>query len=134
MIKGLRRPNYQKTLGSFMLGTESVNLVARDGTGGELYTAPEAGHPARIKIGLDDSWDSVCGTLLHEAMEFVMIRMELSYRPTTDWSGDNGASTFIMTHTQFSEAIQRVGSYATKAVPALSAEYRAWQRRAKKKP
>ncbi|MCM2276404.1 MAG: hypothetical protein NDI75_16620, partial [Candidatus Didemnitutus sp.] len=88
-----------------MLGTEYVNLVARDGDGGELYTAAQGGHPARIKIGLDDDWDDVAGTLLHEAMEFVMIRMELGYRPRTDWAGDNGATTFLMTHTQFSEAI-----------------------------
>lgn len=114
-----------------MLGTENVQLVAVDGVGGYLFTAPEVGKNVapRIKIGMDDDWAAVVGTLMHEAFEFAAIRMELCYRPTTDWSQDNGASTFVMTHTQFSEAIQRAGSFCTSALPVLAREWKKWNRK-----
>ena len=45
----------QIIVGIYSVGFEDVEIVLREGTGGEFFNCPEKGHCPRIKIGADVS-------------------------------------------------------------------------------
>lgn len=56
----------QKIVGTYPLGWSRVQIVAREGIGGEFWLSPGDIDCPRIKIGLDeDRWEDVLETLLH---------------------------------------------------------------------
>jgi len=120
----------QKIIGVYPCGGEEVQLILREGTGGEFYTMPGKGCIARIKVGADagHGWSFLVGTLMHEVMEFSMTRAGLRYGPAPDYSLDNGNYLFVMTHTQFSEASARAAMFLAAALPDLSGAWKKWKR------
>ena len=124
----------QKIVGVYSLGYESVQLVARDGTGGDYYTQPEKGHIARIKVGMDYSaWDCVVNALLHEAMEFSIDRHHCRFRATNDISYDLSNYLFVFNHPQFSDIVAKVAEFVTPALPDLARVYKQWHRKPRRK-
>jgi len=119
----------QKIIGVYPCGGEDVQLVLREGGGGEFYTTPEKGHVARIKVGADSGhgWPFLVGTLMHEVMEFAMTRAGLRFTPAPDYSLDNGNYLFAMTHTQFSEAVMRAAMFVAAALPDLAKAWKGWK-------
>lgn len=119
----------QKIVGVYNIGSEDVELVLRDGTGGEFYATPEDGHIARIKVGADyKEWHSVVETLLHEAMECAACRMKCRFVQLDKWSEDLSGVTIIMSHSDFSDACARVGLFVSEALPDLARAWKAWGR------
>lgn len=112
-----------KVIGRYDLGGETVELALRDGRGGNWDTRTPEKKLALLCIGMDD-WPGVVGILLHEAVEFVAAKMGLRYRPSFDYAEDNGSSQFVMTHTQFSEVMMRVGVFLAVCLPDLAAAWR----------
>jgi hypothetical protein len=124
----------QKIVGHYSLGPESVQLVIREGVGGEFYANPGDGQCARIKVGVDEkSWTDVVCTLLHEAMEMAMTRIQCRYAPAPDYGQDHAGYLFAMNHPQFSEASARTGVFIAKALPDLSRAYTKWTRDSRRK-
>lgn len=121
----------QKVIGIYCLGAEQVELVLREGDGGEFYSKPEKGKVARIKIGAGDgdNWHRLAAVLNHEAMELVMFHMGFRYSATPDYANDNGAYLFVMTHTQFSEAVARSAMFMADALPDLATAWNKWRKR-----
>ncbi len=116
----------QKIIGVYPMGLAQVELVLREGNGGEFYTFPEKGKVARIKVGADQKqWRDVVGVLLHEAFEFTAMQLALRYAPAPDLSRDNGNYLFVMTHTQFSDVSARAGEFISCCLPDLA---RAWDK------
>lgn len=116
----------QKIIGVYPCGGEDVQLVLREGGGGEFYVTPEKGHVARIKVGGDCDWDDVISALLHEAFELQMHRIGCRYDPTGDYGKDHSSYLFVMTHPQYSNVCGRVAQFLTKAVPALHKAWKGW--------
>jgi hypothetical protein len=124
----------QVVVGHYNLGPESVQLVIREGTGGEFYANPGKGECARIKLGVDGGqWADVVCTLLHETMEMAMTRICCRFAPAPDYGQDHAGYLFVMNHPQFSEASARVGVFITSALPDLSRAYSKWRKTNKRK-
>jgi len=123
----------QKIIGVYHLGYYAVELVLREGTGGEFYTTPEHGKIPRIKVGADyKDWSSVVTVLLHECFEFAMDTIQVRYKQTDhiEWSSDS--FSFFMTHTQFADCCSKVAGFMTPALPDLAKEWNLWQHKEKK--
>lgn len=118
----------QRIIGSYELGHQSVQLVIRDGSGGEFYTVPEIGSTPRIKVGGDVTWFRAVETLHHEAMELAMTMVGVRYAPAPDNGCDAGNYLFCMSHAQFSEASARTGQYMAACLPDLSRAWTKWRK------
>lgn len=121
-------------VGTYDLGLEQVDLWLRDGLGADFSMTPEKGRCPKIQVGMDTgSWQETVGRLHHEAMELTMAKMGLRYGESPDYARDNGASLFVMTHTQFSEASARTGMFLAQALPQFGFAFRKWRSKRKKK-
>lgn len=117
----------QVIIGTFDFGCEYVQLVLREGQGGEFYTKPEKGHIPRIKIGADYSrWHGVVQTLLHEAMELAMLRQDCRYEPDHRIAQDTCAYVFMADHAKFSECCAVAGVLLADSLPTVAREWKKW--------
>lgn len=119
-----------KLIGCYDLGPQSVKLWLRAGRGGEFDLVPASGRVPRITVGADcGGWFGTVGVLQHEVMEFAMVMGGLRFAPAPDYGQDNGGYTFVMTHTQFSEASARTGMFIAAALPDLATAWNKWRKR-----
>ncbi len=119
----------QKIIGEYPLGSEYVQIVLREGNGGEFYAMPEHGHIARIKIGADyDTWEEVVSVLIHEVREMIYYRLRCRYEPNNDYSEDHGSYLFVLNHAQFSDACRREAQFLVACLPDISKVWRAWRK------
>lgn len=124
----------QVFVGSYYLGKEYVDLILREDTGGEYYSAPEKQRPARIKIGADyDKWDDVFTALLHESMELVLDKIKARYNATFDFSNDHGSYLFVFRHDEFSDAVGRVADFLSTCLPDVEKGWKKWGKSRKKR-
>ena len=124
-------------VGVYDLGGESVTVALREGFGGDFSTRTPEREMTLIRIGAgtkDAEWAGAVGILLHEATEFVYMRMGLRYRPDPDYAFDNGAYLFIANHTQYAEICARVGLFLSHCLPDLSGAWKKWQKKERKRP
>lgn len=120
----------QTIVGSYYLGPESVQLVLREGTGGEFWSAPEKGACARIKVGADCSqWSRVVEVLLHEAMELAMMRIGARFEPAPDYAAGHDSYLFMMDHPKFTEAAARAGGMMADSLPDLAKAWNKWRKK-----
>ena len=122
----------QTVVGIYEIGYEEVEVVFRDGQGGEFYVYPEKGHCARMKIGADqERWDELVAVLLHEAFELVADRLKCRYRAFNDISRDTGAFTFMFSHSDFSDICAKSAEFMARAMPDASAAWKKWKKEKK---
>jgi hypothetical protein len=120
----------QVVVGTFYLGHEACELILRDGTGGEFYVTPSAGHIARIKVGADDGpWHQILNRMLHEVMELSLHRAGARYDCTRDQACDSAGFVFILDHHAFTECCARAAEFLGEAVPQLQRAWRSWNRK-----
>lgn len=119
----------QKIVGSYYMGMTQVQIVLREGTGGEFYLNPERGHIPRIKIGADQpNWGDVIAILLHEATEMLMTCSHCRYAPAPDYANDHAGYLFVMNHCMFSDVTARVGELLALSLPDLSRAWTKWKK------
>ncbi len=124
----------QKIIGVFSIGFEDIQLVLREGTGGEFFNWPGEGEIPRIKIGADyDKWKDVVAALLHEAAEFAMNRLRCRLNRDYDMGGDHSGYVFMMSHPEFSDVCARVADFLAASLWQLHKEWKAWKRQPKEK-
>lgn len=124
---------WQKAVGTYYLGPESVLLVLRSGEGGEYYCTPAKGATARIKVGADKGhWKEVVAVLLHEAMELALDKLSVKYDRSLKHSGDSASCVFFLRHDEFSEACARVADMLTDCLPDLSKAWATYNQRKRK--
>ncbi|MCE5324904.1 MAG: hypothetical protein LLG01_00670 [Planctomycetaceae bacterium] len=122
----------QKIVGTYRLGGQMVQVVLREGRGGEGYPLPGDIDYPRIKIGADSrDWQYVVGVAMHEASELVASYLHYRYGPTNMDADDLLSLVFIMTHPQFSELCARVGMFLADCLPDLSAAWKKWKKEKK---
>lgn len=120
----------QKIVGNYPLGPLNVQLVLREGTGGEFWTNPdEAGVPL-IKVGADHEggWTRVVEITLHEALELVMTLRGHRLIREPDYAHDSAGFLFVMDHSQFSEVTAQTGMFLGAALPDLNRAYKKWRK------
>lgn len=120
----------QKIAGSYYAGFEEVQIVLREGDGGEFYGCPGKGTCPRIKIGADyKNWSDVVRVFIHEAFEFAMFRQNARYDRSGDVSKDSGAYKFMFDHAEFSNMSSRVSELVVEALPAIATAWKKWNKK-----
>jgi hypothetical protein len=120
----------QKIVGSYRLGDRMVQVVLREGIGGDEFPLPGDIPCSRIKVGADQVYfEDVAGVLLHEAAEMVASVMHYRYAPTNTAADDLLSVTFLMTHAQFSEVCARTGSFLADCLPDVRAAWEKWNKK-----
>ena len=126
-MKHKRLQEFKKSLGSFQLGWESVELCVREGDGGEFFLQPEEGRIPRIVVGLDyEKWTDCLSVLLHEALECIMERRDHRYRRAGRIHPGLDTFTFLFNHDQFTEICAIAAMFLAGAMPEVA---RAWKER-----
>jgi len=119
----------QKIIGVFDIGYENVQLVLREGTGGEFHLYPEK-TVARIKVGAEqESWKKLVAVLHHEVFEFALTRANCRYLCREDISGDHSAYKFFFDHPTFSEVCAKASEFIVEALPLLEKEWKKWAKK-----
>lgn len=109
-------------IGRFNIGIENMRLWADTELGGGyvLFTPEDNGTPI-ICVGFkDNGWPFVVGTLVHEAMEFALIRNHARFESSTNSSIDTGGFQFCFNHIQFTRACEYAGQFMADATPVLA--------------
>ena len=123
----------QVIIGIYDIGYEQIELVLREGTGGDFWNVPERGHIARIKVGADQKeWRVVVGALLHESFELVANRLQLRYDCSDDMGRDHAGYVFVMPHNKFSDCCQKTAEFLAKALPDLARAWKKWNRKTRR--
>ena len=98
----------QVVVGTYYSGHEQVELVLREGVGGEFYFCPEKHHVPRVKVGADyEEWWELVNAVMHEIMEFNLVRLGGRFSQTEYVAKDLGSLTFMFGHGEFTEAVGR---------------------------
>jgi hypothetical protein len=119
----------KRTIGHYELGHQSVQLILRDGDGGEFYTVPGSGKTPLIAVGGDyDNWFRVVEVLHHEAMELALTMCGCRYNPAPDNGGDHTGYMFFMSHAQFSDASARTGQFMAASLPDMARAWGKWRK------
>ena len=118
----------QEIVGIYEIGLDQIQLVIREGTGGEFYFVPEKGALGRIKVGADNSWHQVVSALMHEAFEMQMTRSHCRFDPAPDYGRDHSSYLFVMNHPMFSDITARVAAFMADSMPDLSRACSKWRK------
>lgn len=126
-------------IGEYYLGTEKVALmVDTEMYGGEFstYTARKlhkkyTGHSfITIGFGNSNTWRKMVEILLHEAIEFSLMRMNLRFKSDDDSDTESTGYTFMFQHRDYSQVIQRASWFVSYAWPDLK---KVWTKKRKKR-
>jgi hypothetical protein len=122
----------QVVIGQYPIGHEFVEIVLREGKGGEFYVTPEHGHIPRIKVGADAGrWDDTVAVLLHETLEFVLFRLKCRYDPDNDLGRSSASYLFVADHNTLTDACCRVAECLSVCLPDLSTAWKQWRKKTK---
>jgi hypothetical protein len=123
----------QKIIGVYYAGFHQIQLVLREGTGGEFYLIPESGSIPRIKIGGDYSeWREVINCLTHELDEFLYDKIQCRYVAFDNLSNSHDQYLFNFTHAKFSDCKMKAAEFLAEALPDLATAWKQWKKDNKK--
>lgn len=117
----------QVVIGKYELGYEKVQLVLRDGYGGEFYHLPGDIDCPRIKVGADHAeWWKVLTALFHEVGELAASRIGCRFSHADEVANDVHAYLFVMTHPQFSEIQGMTADFVARCWNDLKEAWEKW--------
>lgn len=122
----------QVVIGNYIIGHDSVEVILREGDGGEFWFIPDLGKSPRIKVGADADWECLLGTFIHEVTELSMAKKQLRYLASEDLSNDHSGYLFIMTHVEFSDCCNRMAEAMVAAQKDLKKAWKAWHKAKRK--
>lgn len=108
-----------KLIGTYDLGRERVKLFLSPGCDGTLFLTP-----AEIHVGCELEWTEAFDALVHEALEFAMIREGVRFDRSPDFSNSHDNYLFVMLHPQFAQVCARASGFIAACTRDLS---RAWK-------
>ena len=100
------------------IGGTHVRLTLVEGSGGSIEI--DAGI-ADMEIGVDDHWEGVMSTLLHESFELAM--MMNNHRLQRESNPRLSDFCFYMEHNEFNRVCEEAGYFIAKVLPQLTADY-----------
>lgn len=120
----------QLIVGTYELGSDFVQIVLREGTGGEFYLMPEHGKVPRVKIGADYKyWWEVANVLLHEIIELSYEKLGCRTEPSFNMGNDHSKYIFVIPHQIFSESTARVAYCLTDCMPDVEKAWKKWRKK-----
>lgn len=122
----------QKVVGVYECGWEQIEVVLREGTGGEFWFLPKKGSVPRIKVGADQEWRYVVSGLVHEVMEFQLSRLRCRYESPDDLGRDHSSYIFVYNHNQHSDCAACLADFLVRCLPDMSGAWKKWRKKSKK--
>lgn len=113
-----------KLVGQYILGWDHVEIVFRNGMGGEFYLRPSNKHIKRISIGYEAEWGEVVAVFLHELFELTLETMGFRYLPSNNINKSHDDYAFFLTHIQFTEVVERCSECFLSAEKNLKSEWK----------
>ncbi len=124
----------QEIVGVYECGYDNVQIVLREGSGGEMIPLPGDILCPRIKIGADErNWSKFLGVVVHEVMEFALERERCRFYPSNDISGALDSAMFSANHYQFSNACACCGDLLGRCHYDLARAWKAWAKKSTRK-
>lgn len=120
-------------IGSYRIGHHPVQVVLREGDGGEFYFEPELGKIARIKIGCDCEWLELISVIFHESMEFWLTDKGKRYVPSQDHSSAHDTYMFMFSHPDLSIMAHDIGCFLAESTTSIADAYKKWHKPTKKR-
>jgi hypothetical protein len=118
-------------IGTYRIGFENVDLFGQITDNGGFFDLCPDKNKAHMKVGLtDENWDATVSIILHESMEFILLRANCAHAPINDTCASLSNRLFVLTHSQLDEACDRQAGFISDALPALET---AWKKYHKKK-
>lgn len=117
-----------KEIGVYKLGMSNVRLCVEkgnDGVAAGFYFAPhDGGTPIMMLCGLDVSWPTCVGSILHEAMESLFHKRGVGYVQTQDIEVSS-QYLFVMTHNDFDQCCRYASEFMVDCIGDLMKEWEA---------
>ena len=85
-------------------------------------------HNGFLTIGIQHHYEYSVGVLLHEAMEFVTVRLLLRYHADQGAHQGPDIGLFVLTHDQFSHITDTVGPFLADCLPDFNKAYRRYHK------
>jgi hypothetical protein len=119
----------QVIVGNYYMGPESVQLVLREGFGGDFYPTPERGNIPRIKLGADQAnWQALFNNLCHEAFEASLLRINCRFFAENNRANATDDCMFIANHQQLGETCARAGEFINTCKGDLNKAWNKWRK------
>jgi hypothetical protein len=123
----------QKVLGLYPTGCDHIQLVIREGYGGEFWINPGDIKNSRIKIGADyEGWFEIMAILLHEIEELLRQKEGCRYTNDGHLSSDNGNYYFFYDHLTLSNLATKEAIFLSNCLPDLATAWKQWKKDNKK--
>lgn len=121
-LKKSKRP----FLGSYALGWRSIDVYFNpESNGGRIRFFPDDKNVnTEVEIGINQSWPEVIDTILHEAMELVLIDGGHQYKKAGAFNNSSNHYWFQFNHLEYQEACARVGLFLANFLPEASRRYK----------
>ena len=119
----------QSIVGVYRLGMLNVQVVLREGYGGDAYCRPDDVGVPRIKLGAEGKWENVVDRLLHESAELYLELHHHRYLACANERNDPASVRFMFTHAEFSDLCAVLGVFAACVLPDLADAWKKFARR-----
>ena len=120
----------QKIVGTYYIGFNQMQVVLREGTGGEFWHCPEDGAVPRMKIGADqERWEDMLSCLLHESTEFLYDQLRVRFGRSNDLSKDHSEYMFMFNHNELSHSCACLGEFLAACLPDVATAWKKWNRK-----
>ena len=118
----------QAVVGTYPMGYEQVELVLREGSGGEFWLTPAPGKVPRAVVGVESSWSESMASLLHELLEMALTQAGRRFSPDPQVFGSHDLSTFVIDHPEFCEVVSRVATVLAACLPDFGAAWKKFRK------
>jgi hypothetical protein len=123
-----------KKVGIYSAGSFQVELLLREGFGGNGDLAYEYGKIPIIQIGADhEKWVEIISILLHEIGELIRLMNGSRFTPDNNYSINLSACWFMYDHQQFTDYCSREAIFLAEALSDLADAWKLWKKNEKKK-
>jgi hypothetical protein len=119
----------QKRIGFYRIGYVDIEIILREGIGGEYYLSPgiKCGNVPRIRIGADyENWYEIVNVLLHEITEYLYDRIQCRYCAVDNLSDSHEQYLFVFNHAQFSDCQFKIANFLSFVLPDLEKIWNKW--------
>lgn len=118
----------KKLIGEYFLGIENVRVyVDHDSNDGAAQMPGNWHHQGKVlvgflTVGLSDGYENAVDNLLHEAMEYAMVRNQVRFGADLRNHAGPSVGLFVFDHDMFCELTSMVGPFMARVLPALHKE------------
>jgi len=114
-------------IGLHQVGIHSVRVLLTYEAGGR-FSCPADNGENTIEIGLNDEWEEVFDSALHEGLEAHLTLSSCSFVSSTQEIEDPGAFLFVFSHNQFYQSCHAASRFIMNIQDRTLREWKKWNK------